>query len=244
MALERLGVTAHVYADTFSHYGFSGVSSRRNAVAKDSFRYRGIDPDLAEHLGSKAKSFLARFAAETKKLVNIKSWVANTATLGLGHGAATTFPDLPYLAWGFDYAFPTRLKDDRDNHAVFLEACAALYELFAQAVAQRPDFGDGSARPFEDIRGRIAAILTTQGDSTMRAQAWQQAAAAGGLFRQPEDIPAYQGDDWTRWLNAAEGTVDSQTALEHPACRFHLAANAHRSWVLHELLPARNLLVA
>lgn len=30
--LELLGITAHVYADTFAHYGFSGVSSRRNRV--------------------------------------------------------------------------------------------------------------------------------------------------------------------------------------------------------------------
>ena len=31
-ALELIGLIAHVYADTFSHAGFSGVSSRRNKV--------------------------------------------------------------------------------------------------------------------------------------------------------------------------------------------------------------------
>lgn len=30
--LELLGVTAHVYEDTFSHYGFSGIGSRRKRV--------------------------------------------------------------------------------------------------------------------------------------------------------------------------------------------------------------------
>ena len=31
-ALALIGLVAHVYADTFSHSGFSGVSSRRNKV--------------------------------------------------------------------------------------------------------------------------------------------------------------------------------------------------------------------
>ena len=33
-----IGVAAHVYADTFAHYGFSGVSSRRNLVDAASIR--------------------------------------------------------------------------------------------------------------------------------------------------------------------------------------------------------------
>ena len=37
--LHLLGITAHVYADTFSHYGFSGVSSRGNKVDNSSFRF-------------------------------------------------------------------------------------------------------------------------------------------------------------------------------------------------------------
>lgn len=244
LGLERIGVTAHVFADTFSHYGFSGVSSRRNTVRSGSFRFAGLEPGLAERLNDKAKSFFARFADETKRLANIKSWVAETATLGLGHGAVATYPDLPYLSWGFDYEFPKGLKDDRNNAASFLEACAALYEMFARAVDKRPDFAGGKARPFAAIQDAVKTILATQGDSDARIQTWKQAASAGKLFDRPEDIPAYLGDDWTRWLTAADGKIDSSTALEHPACRFHLAANAHRSWVLHELLPSRNLLVA
>lgn len=244
LGLERIGVTAHVYADTFSHFGFSGVSSRRNAVASGSFRFSGIEPALAEQLKGKAKTFFSRFAKETKLLANIKSWVAETATLGLGHGAVATYPDLPYLAWGFDYEYPPGLKDDRDNHASFLEACAALHDLFTQAVQQRPDFGGAAARPFTDIRDTVAAILAVQGNSETRVNAWKQAAADGSLFGVAEDIPEYLGEAWDAWLSEADGKMASDAALDHPACRFHLAANAHRGWVLHELLPARNLLVA
>lgn len=242
--LERLGVTAHVFADTYSHFGFSGVSSDRNAVVGSSFRFPKANPELVEELHGIRKRFVARFDKEAKLIASIKSWFAEKATAALGHGSVATYPDLPYLAWGFDYEHPTRQREDRDNTANFLEACEALYDLFAQAVDKRPDFGGAKARPFGDIRGTVAAILATLGDSNTRIAAWKQAARTGQLFDQGEEIPEYLGIDWTRWLEAADGKVDSATALEHPACRFHLAANTHRSWVLHELLPARNLLVA
>ncbi|HLO76274.1 MAG TPA: DUF6765 family protein [Magnetospirillum sp.] len=242
--LERLGITAHVYADTFSHFGFSGVSSDRNAVISDSFRFPGANPELIEDLQGKWRGFAERFRAEAKVISSLKSWFAEKATAALGHGGVATYPDLPYLRWGFDYEHPTRLKDDRDNTANFLEACAALHELFCQAIAQQPEFGGGVAWPFAKIKATVTQILATQGDEDERSGAWRKAAQAGKLYAQAETIPDYLGDQWTRWLKEADGKVDSQTALDHPACRFHLAANAHRSWVLHELLPSRTLLVA
>jgi hypothetical protein len=243
--LERLGITAHVFADTFSHFGFSGISDSRNAVRSDSFRFADdIEPELAEHLQGVMKRFRQRFGKESQILAGLKSWFAETVSLGLGHGAVATYPDLPYLAWSFEYEHPRGLRDDRDNRQSFFEACAALHDLFAKAIAQCPHFAGGTARSFASIEDAVKTILATKGDTGERAAAWQQAAAAGLLFSEPEDIPPYLGDEWTQWLAAAEGTVTSDEALGHPACRFHLAANTHRSWVLHELLPARNLLIA
>ncbi|VFM95920.1 MAG: hypothetical protein BECKG1743D_GA0114223_101332 [Candidatus Kentron sp. G] len=37
--LALLGIMAHVYADTFAHYGFSGVSSSWNKVEGESFEW-------------------------------------------------------------------------------------------------------------------------------------------------------------------------------------------------------------
>ncbi|HTH18248.1 MAG TPA: DUF6765 family protein [Magnetospirillum sp.] len=241
LGLERVGVTAHVFADTFSHYGFSGVSSRRNRVDGDSFRFQGLEPDMEKLLRNGHKSFLARFG---HKLADVKSWVAETVTDGLGHGAVATYPDLPYLSWGFDYEFPTRIPENRNNRDSFLEACAALHHFFTRVVAQRGDFAEGTARPFASISDAVVEILSVKGDSGERAAAWQRAAQTGRLFTQAEHIPTYLGDEWTQWLEEADGKADSDEALKQPACRFHLAANAHRSWVLHELLPSRNLLVA
>src|ERR1700682_1049187 len=37
-AIELIGITAHVYADTFAHYGISGISSRLNRVDRATLR--------------------------------------------------------------------------------------------------------------------------------------------------------------------------------------------------------------
>lgn len=39
---ELMGIAAHVYADTFSHYGFSGISSRKNKIVNDSFVFHSL----------------------------------------------------------------------------------------------------------------------------------------------------------------------------------------------------------
>jgi hypothetical protein len=73
-ALELMGIVAHVYADTFSHYGFSGIASDHNLVQADSIQVdRDHSQTIREHLESQADSFLSRFASAPK----------------LGHGAAT-----------------------------------------------------------------------------------------------------------------------------------------------------------
>lgn len=256
LALERVGITAHVFADTFSHYGFAGVSSRNNKVAADSFQFPGANPELVEFLNNKRQEFVKRFTDKVPLLreaverpnwwtsftAGVKSLFAEGVTGALGHGGVATYPDLPYLVWGFRYESSEAAQ--RDNPASFLDACAALHDFFTQVLAQRTEFAGGPARPFADIRPAVDRILRLQGGSDARAEAWRKAARDGDLFTAAEEIPPYLGDDWSKWLANADGKVSSEEALDHPACRFHLAANAHRSWVLHDMLPARNLLVA
>ena len=57
-ALPLMGITAHVLADTFSHYGFSGISSRVNKAARrrGSFRKRSSASDLETYMDSPSRS--------------------------------------------------------------------------------------------------------------------------------------------------------------------------------------------
>ena len=49
-ALALIGLAAHVYADTFSHSGFSGVSSRRNKVDASSITPQNATAPTAQYI--------------------------------------------------------------------------------------------------------------------------------------------------------------------------------------------------
>jgi hypothetical protein len=240
--LERIGLTAHVYADTFSHWGFSGVSSRRNKVEGDSFAFQGLSPELELHLSSKGKAFFARFGDQGGLLANLKSFVGERGALG--HGAVATYPDIPYLDWSYTYEFPGLGRPRRDNPAWFMAACAALYAVFERLAVARPDLTDRPARGFDAIKPAIRDILALRKGKDERSEAWQDAAKGGSLFGAPEAIPAYDPEEWVERLALLNEKADSAQALAEPACRFHLAAARHRSWILHELLPDQGLVVA
>jgi hypothetical protein len=258
VALERLGITAHVYADTFSHHGFSGVGSRHNMVESNSFTFDHDEETVAE-MRTKGDKFFSRFKAHGGVVDNVKSWrnalsqrvAAVKSTIGeigagaLGHGSVATYPDQPYLVWSFEYSHPARHRVQRDNPADFLEACVALHEMFRLFAEARADYADGSGgRAFAEIADTVRIILAIPAGKDQRVAAWQDAAASGKLFAAAENIPPYLGDAWTNWLKDADGKITSYDAMDHPPCRFHIAAGAHRSFVLHELMPSRNLLIA
>ena len=71
-ALELIGLAAHVYADTFSHFGFSGVSSRRNKVDAESITPQNATAPTATYLDRKIDSFFRKFGLEGGLWTNIR----------------------------------------------------------------------------------------------------------------------------------------------------------------------------
>jgi len=211
-SLELMGVTAHVYADTFSHYGFSGVSSRHNMVSFNSIELHGLNEESKRHLQKKIDGFMKKYGVEASGLPNIKapnieklwskkkdqysSLVAERVSGGLGHGAVLTYPDLPYLMWSFQYQAPKKWsfenafgskgeksgRMEHNNPKTFLAGCEALHGLFQRFVKAVPQHGDDSGRPFAEISDAVADIFSFQGGQNERADQWEQAAKAGTLF--------------------------------------------------------------
>lgn len=238
-----LGITAHVYGDTFSHFGFSGVSSRRNKVINDSFEFEGLDPDVADYIKEKAERFFLKFKQEAGHLANIKSWLAETFSGALGHGAVATYPDRPYLRWSFDYEYPTRVKDVRNNPETFLAACKALHSMFGKAIARKPDLAGDNGKTWGAIEERVRSILAVQKGMEGREAAWKEAARAGDLFAPPESIPDYEGAQWLTQLSASGQKPDSPSALALSGYKFCQAASDHRNFVVRRLLPGYGILV-
>lgn len=238
--LELVGIFAHVYADTFSHYGFSGVSSRANRVINDSFEYKGLDPQVEEYIEEKKQSFYEKYGSGWVR--NIKSFLAEAASGALGHGAAVTLPDRPFLIWRFKYENGT-YTDWRDNPTTFWEACKELHAAFEKVAQLKPELSDNEQkRPWKDISDHVSNILNTQGNKETRIKTWQESCSFGHIFKKPEPIPEYE--NWNTGLEHFNENTQPKEMLDLSSYRFYQAASYHRWYILRELLPKHDLLVA
>jgi hypothetical protein len=256
-ALALMGVTAHVYADTFSHYGFSGVSSRRNKIEHGSIELRNASAKLKKELVSKEQRFLERYGLDASLRGNIrrsirqkirsalrdgKAELAESLSGGLGHGAALTYPDQPFLIWEFRYD-DGRASGVRDNPATFLRGCERLHEMFARLAQARPDLSAGDGRAWSEIERPVREILQTQEPDKDRRIALWQARARGLLPGRARQIPPYDANRWHAEREALAGTSHSRAMLETEVFHFYRAAAHHRTHLLRELLPKRGLVV-
>ena len=258
-APHLLGIATHVYADTFSHYGFSGVSSRGNKVDNSSFRFHenvdgaddsvaALSPEMKDYVTGKAEAFFEKRGEHGGLLTNIKSWLAEEASGALGHGPVATLPDRPYLVWSFDYERPDAvagIRSTRDNPVTYLAGCRALHDMFRRFARLRPDVDAGDGRDFETIAPSVRALLLTQADKAGRVAAWRDAARSGALFGEAgEEIPDYEGKDWNARWEGLDGGEDYGAAMDTHVWRFYQAASLHRTYVLRDLLPKHGLIVA
>lgn len=221
--LELIGICAHVYADTFSHYGFSGMSSPFNEI-KGNFEPVGqLRPQIIEHL---------KVQTERAKAV-----AAGKVTGNLGHASVFEWPDRPYLHWRFTF---TRQRpnngpvSDRDNRVTFLEACEKLHGFFSRFVKKR--YTDSAVRSFDEIAPQVKEIIHSQGTGDERVELWKRSGLAG-------DMPEYRPQAWEDEKNAFAGLKDSSLSIKTHAYRFHQAAAYHRYYVLKDLLPSHGIAV-
>ena len=258
-ALHLLGITAHVYADTFSHYGFSGVSSRGNKVDNSSFRFHEeveeaddatapLSPQMRNYVTEKANRFFRDRGDHGGLLTNVKSWLAEELSGALGHGSVATLPDRPYLVWSFDYEQPDAVsggRSIRNNPVTYLAGCGALHDMFRRFAAMRADGRGGrDGRDFDAIANRVRDVLLVQADKAGRIAAWQEAARSGEIFGSgDETIPEYDGQAWNVQWEELDGKEDNEAAMDLPVWLFYRAASLHRTYVLRDLLPKHGLIV-
>jgi len=223
-----LGITAHAYGDTFSHYGFSGISSKENQINAPSIRFIGGDEGQNRSLADQAGNFFNR-------------WVAGPAVnflAKLGHGSVATYPDQPYLVWEFKYYDGTS-SGIRDNPETFLEGSEKLHALFVSARKRMDgDWDDLAAfREFGTITQAVKAVLGTVGDREARVQAWQMAARAGSLYANPlaAPIPPYNYGLFTEDLLQLKN-FDEEFARRTLVFNFLDASNFHRDYLITDLL--------
>lgn len=246
-AAELLGITAHIYADTFSHYGFSGIASRWNRVEQQSIRLFGLGEEIEAYVRDKEKHFFRKHGDSGGLFKNIRAFILDGVEKlsgALGHGGVATYPDRPYLEWEFVYEYDKAQQPvRRKNHDTFLKGCEALHRMFRSFADERPDLAADSGRDFAAIRDRVSDILAVQAPCEGRIRAWQEAVKAGDLYVGNDAIPSYDAHEWHLQRGTFSTLDDSREALKMPVFRYCQAAALHRTYILRDLLPGHDLVI-
>ncbi|MFT5756649.1 MAG: hypothetical protein ACI9LM_001369 [Alteromonadaceae bacterium] len=243
--LQLIGIACHVYADTFSHYGFSGVGSSQNKVDAASIELINVkDEGMKAFLTNKFGRFMKNYAPSF--LMNnwrkVASSFAEKASGALGHGAVGTFPDRPFLHWSFNYELSGKLSD-RDNPASFLRGCEMIYDRLVKFGKAR-DPGHTPLKEFHEVRNIIEGILRTEQVMKDRILCWSEAIATDLLFEaNPNEALHYDKDKWESQKHNFPSLEYSAMATELDVYKFHQAATYHRYFVLKDLLPKHGIVV-
>ena len=221
--LELIGIASHVYEDTFSHYGFSGLTSPYNEIDGDiDIAKKSLSKYIYGYITGKAEEFAGKFAEKT---------------IELGHAGVATYPDRPYLKWEFKFKLPRPgegVNSNRDNPDSYLEGCQKLHGFlckFAQSY-----YPEANQKTFNEIEDSVRTVLAFQGCQEDRIQAWKDSGLIDG-------VTDYDANDWEKEKNNFSEFVSSLDGINTNAYRFHQAAAYHRYYVLKDLLPNHGIAI-
>lgn len=267
-ALHRLGISMHVYADTFAHQGFVGALSPANQAKNLTSGDPALDARIKK---STKKELLASALGDLKHLFQFlqksvglmwheKRWPSEFFANFLqkspvGHATADVYPDQPYLKW--QYTDFNNKVIMRDNTVIFLEAIEMMVRAMqawrAGDVTMTLEAHSGLGNADRIVISRILRE-SVQIDGEDRRQDWL-AAIKRGEFSFGSEAPSYIGKGSGSWKESALGTIKAtDTGFERfPYAKtfllsdwklFHDALQIHRSDVVHEILPRYGICAA
>ncbi len=234
---HMIGIAAHVYADTFSHYGFSGISHENNKVVEKTIKIHPQHSNgIRGYLKAKFEEFKTRFISGFAEVIPV------------GHGSVGTYPDRPYLSWEYIYEIrkqgSARMKVKRDNLKDYLDSSRCIYNYFKQFIKLYSEYGDvGSGKSWAKIRPVVQSILKTEGPKDKRIDRWKNQIEEG-KFCIPTKMDINIKYDEGLWrprrakleLEGGRGSIE-----DSDACQFIQAARQYRNYVLSDLLPSVGL---
>ncbi|MFY9270352.1 MAG: DUF6765 family protein [Candidatus Manganitrophaceae bacterium] len=225
--LHRLGVTMHVYTDSWAHQGFAGVIHEVNEVE-----------EVAEIGNTNVFGKLEEFL-----------WDRVEDTIPpLGHGRANIFPDMPFLSWEYENGQGQVIA--RKNPDDFCEAADQMCIAMKRFRTKNPDAAvDGiPAQEMAKVRRLFVNLQMKEGEK--RHEAWLEAIKQGEFSFGAEEI-SYDPIGINSWKGQALGSsFDLPVNTYKPDFLgsnwklFHDATQAHRFHVAHDLLPKYRICAA
>ena len=231
-ALQLLGITMHVYADTWAHQGFAGVLHDINEVddATEIGTSGVFDGFLGDFLRSKLDDLIPP----------------------LGHGRANIFPDMPFLSWKYNNGHGKEIK--RNNTDDFCAAANAMCKAMQRFRAKNPDAEVAGIADADMAQIRHLFESIKEKDGEKRHKFWLQ-NIANGYFDAIDAVPleqiSYEPRGRTSWKYAALGSSHDiavhkyqSNFLKSDWKLFHDALQTHRARLLHDILPPYDICAA
>jgi hypothetical protein len=239
-ALQRLGISMHVYVDTWAHQGFTGINHKINRASELLDEQGQLDHSKQERI----RQFYEKTLGE--QIIDRVTGLFVSEVLPLGHGAVLSYPDKPFLKWGYTNGLGEVVQ--RDNPADFLAAAEQMCQWLQRYLIGNSDVVMPGL-PATD-RAIIADLLqnTQDWESTARHDRWYR-AIKDGKFSFGSDNCNYIAKGRGSWVSEAFGVdhppfEDPRYLHPHlpsfPASNwklFHDALLAHQSFIMKELLP-------
>lgn len=232
-ALHRIGITMHVYADTWAHQGFAGINHKINKVNELKSNNKTLD-----------RSFV-------NKILNFFL----SESFPLGHGAALSHPDRPSLIWEYQNGLGDKIN--RNNPDIFFDAvdkmCRAM-QCFHQSDLEM-SLESMPGLPEKDAKKIFSLIKSIKGDSgEMRHKKWIEEIRKGSFSFGSEEVE-YIAKGKGSWKHKSIGQLAaSDTGREEFTYKksfmdsnwklFHDALQAHRLDILHDVLPKYGICAA
>ena len=232
-ALHRLGITMHVYADTWAHQGFAGANHEINEVSELKTNNKTLDKSFANKI---ANFFLSK-------------------TFPLGHGAALSHPDRPLLIWEYKNGLGERVS--RNNIDIFMDAtdkmCRTM-QCFRKSDLSM-DLESMPGLPEKDAKKIFSLIKSIKGDSgEVRHEKWIDEIRKGSFSFGSEEV-TYVAKGKGSWKQKSIGQLAAydtgreefifkKTFMSSNWKLFHDALQAHRIDMLHDVLPKYGICAA
>ena len=213
-ALHRLGITLHVYGDTWAHQGFAGVRHAVNDVKK-----------LVESSKPKISGFL------------------DPLIPNVGHGQANTIPDMPFGVWEYRNGRDEVIqRNNFPDFCAAAEAMYRVLVRFKRgydaATAAKLSLPAGD---MEIIRQLFSELKEAEGEK--RHAKWLQAIASG-RFSFGKETVSYAAKGPRSWKAMALGTSDEIKEYHYEPDFltsdwkfFHDALQHHWSSLVHDIFP-------
>ena len=225
--LHRLGITMHVFADTFAHQGFAGVIHSINKVKN--LECHNFDMGFFDKL--KSETLSRRFP--------------------MGHGPALTCPDMPFLEWSYTNGLGEKVE--RDNLDLFMNA---FHDLFGQLGLYLTNLGREVNNPLDEDIVQIKSNFEKfrDEDGELRHAKWLKSIKDGDFSFGAVDLKyiAKGEGSWKYEAIKQDKDIDEQDDMfefnndfMHTNWRlFHVALKAHRFDIINDILPKYGICVS